>query len=84
MNSIPAQEIERRGISALDSLLKDGPVQVIKHNRPEYVVLSTEAYQRLTAGSSAWEWLDRPVTGRRDKAQIDKALERQRSEWGVI
>lgn len=42
MNSIPAQEIKRRGISAVDEALRDGPVHIIKHNRPSYVVL-TEA-----------------------------------------
>ena len=45
MKTIPAQEIKRRGISALDKDLKEGPVHVIKNNRPQYVVLSHERYQ---------------------------------------
>lgn len=47
MNSIPAQDIKRRGISAVDALLRDGPVHVIKNNRPSYVVLTEAAYAEL-------------------------------------
>ena len=47
MNSIPAQDIKRRGISALDGLLRDGPVHIIKNNRPSYVVLTEAAYSEL-------------------------------------
>jgi PHD/YefM family antitoxin component YafN of YafNO toxin-antitoxin module len=51
MNSIPAQEIKRRGISAVDEALRDGPVHVIKNNRPSYVVLSEAAYAELLESS---------------------------------
>jgi hypothetical protein len=34
MNSIPAQEIRRRGISAVDEALRQGPVHIIKNIRP--------------------------------------------------
>jgi PHD/YefM family antitoxin component YafN of YafNO toxin-antitoxin module len=47
MNSIPAQEIKRRGISAVDDALRLGPVHVVKNNRPQYVVLTEERYQEL-------------------------------------
>lgn len=47
MNSIPAHEIERSGISAVDEALRDGPVHIIKNNRPSYVVLSEAAYAEL-------------------------------------
>lgn len=47
MNSIPAQDIKRRGISAVDEALRDGPVHVIKNNRPSYVVLTESAYAEL-------------------------------------
>ena len=47
MNTIPAQEIKRRGISAVDEALAQGPVHIIKNNRPQYVVLSEERYQEL-------------------------------------
>jgi PHD/YefM family antitoxin component YafN of YafNO toxin-antitoxin module len=47
VNSIPAQDIKRRGISAVDEALREGPVHVIKNNRPSYVVLSEAAYAEL-------------------------------------
>jgi PHD/YefM family antitoxin component YafN of YafNO toxin-antitoxin module len=47
MNTIAAQDIKRRGISAVDELLVNGPVHVIKNNEPEYVVLKEERYLEL-------------------------------------
>ena len=44
MNSIPAQEIKRLGISAVDEALRLGPVHVVKNKRPRYVVLTEEDY----------------------------------------
>lgn len=49
MNAIPAQEIKRRGIAAVDELIANGDVHVIRNNRPQYVVLSEERYQQLIA-----------------------------------
>jgi PHD/YefM family antitoxin component YafN of YafNO toxin-antitoxin module len=49
MNSVPAQEIKRRGIAAVDELIAKGDVHVIRNNRPEYVVLSEARYQELVA-----------------------------------
>lgn len=47
MNNIPAQEIKRRGIAAVDEALTQGPVHIIKNNRPQYVVLTEERYKEL-------------------------------------
>ena len=47
INTIPAQEIKRRGIGAVDELLAKGDVHVIRDNRPQYVVLSQERYEQL-------------------------------------
>ncbi len=47
MNNIPAQEIKRRGISAVDQALAQGPVHVIKNNRAQYVILTEQGYQEL-------------------------------------
>lgn len=47
MNAIPAQEIKRRGIAAVDDALTLGPVHIIKNNRPQYVVLTEDAYREL-------------------------------------
>lgn len=47
MNTIAAQDIKRRGISAVDEALKKGPVHVVKNNQPMYVVLSEKRYREL-------------------------------------
>ena len=47
MNTIPAQEIKRRGIAAVDELIAKGDLHVIRNNQPQYVVLSEERYQDL-------------------------------------
>jgi len=49
MNTIPAQEIKRRGIAAVDELIAQGDVHVIRNNRPEYVVLTEARYRELVA-----------------------------------
>ncbi len=49
MNLVPAQEIKRRGIAAVDEALAHGPVHIIKNNRPQYVVLTEEGYRELLA-----------------------------------
>ena len=47
MNTIPAQEIKRRGIAAVDALIETGDVHIIKNNQPQYVVLSEVRYREL-------------------------------------
>lgn len=49
MNVIPAQEIKRRGIAALDDVIANGDVHIIRNNQPQYVVLSEKRYQELVA-----------------------------------
>ncbi len=49
MNTIPAQEIKRRGIAAVDAMITTGDVHVIRNNKPEYVVLTEARYQELVA-----------------------------------
>jgi PHD/YefM family antitoxin component YafN of YafNO toxin-antitoxin module len=49
MNVIPAQEIKRRGIAALDDIIAKGDVHIIRNNQPQYVVLSEDRYQELVA-----------------------------------
>ncbi|HBG05673.1 MAG: prevent-host-death protein [Geobacteraceae bacterium GWC2_58_44] len=49
MNSLPAQELKRRGIAAVDDLIANGDVHVIRNNQPQYVVLSEARYQELVA-----------------------------------
>ena len=47
MQTIPAKEIKRRGISAADEALQHGPVHVIRNDDPVYVILREEQYQEL-------------------------------------
>lgn len=47
MNSIPAQEIKRRGITAVDAMINSAPVHVIKNNVPCYVIMTQERYKTL-------------------------------------
>ena len=47
MRSIPAGEIKLRGIGAVDEALKEGPVHIIKRDRPSYVVMREDHYQEL-------------------------------------
>jgi PHD/YefM family antitoxin component YafN of YafNO toxin-antitoxin module len=49
MNTITAQEIKRRGISAVDERVKKGPVHVIKNNKPQYVIMDEAFYEELIA-----------------------------------
>lgn len=90
MNSISAGEIKRRGISAVDAALRDGPVRIIKNNRPRYVVMTEEGHAALTRtavptgadtlrsllGDPAW----RQGAGR-DRAQLDRSIAEQRDSW---
>jgi len=50
MNTIPARDIKRRGIAALDTVLEEGPVHVIKNDRPAYVILTEGQYEELLEG----------------------------------
>ncbi len=47
MMTISAAEIKRRGISAVDLELASGPVHVIQHNKPRYVVMTEDQYREL-------------------------------------
>ncbi|MBF0282113.1 MAG: prevent-host-death protein [Zetaproteobacteria bacterium] len=56
MNTISALEIKRRGISVVDDQIEFGPVHVIKNNRPQYVVMTEDRYQKLMDEmNEAWE-----------------------------
>ena len=82
MNIIPAQEIKRRGISAVDEALRDGPVHIIKNNRPSYVVLTEPAFadlqqaQQEAARESLRTSLEDLKTGRTNRYDNADALMR--------
>jgi len=85
-NTITAQEIKRRGISAVDEALRKGPVHVIQRNRPRYVILSEEEYARLAdrrqARGELWDrLLTGPASSARSKSEIDAQLDEERASW---
>jgi hypothetical protein len=47
MKTIAAREIKRRGIQAVEDALKEGPVHIIKNDRPTFVVLGEEHSREL-------------------------------------
>lgn len=47
MRSIPAREIKRCGIGAVDPHVQSGPVYVIKNDEPRYVVMDLGHYAEL-------------------------------------
>ncbi|MDF7826037.1 type II toxin-antitoxin system Phd/YefM family antitoxin [Pontiellaceae bacterium B12227] len=47
MITIPAQDIKRRGIGAVDEFIANEPVHIIKNNQPKYVILQEEDYQMM-------------------------------------
>jgi len=49
MRTIPAREIKRRGIGAVDEALREGPVHVIRNDEPAYVILTGVQYEELMA-----------------------------------
>ena len=53
MVAIPAQEIKRRGIGAMDADLSAGPVYVIRNNTPRYVVMFADAFKEMEESLTA-------------------------------
>lgn len=47
MKTIPAREIKRRGIGAVEEALKEGPVHIIKNDQPKFVVMDEGHYREL-------------------------------------
>jgi PHD/YefM family antitoxin component YafN of YafNO toxin-antitoxin module len=47
MSNVPAREIKRRGMAAVEEALNEGPVTVVRDDEAKYVVLRTEDYQAL-------------------------------------
>lgn len=90
MNVIPAQEIKRRGVKAIELALKRGPVHIIKNNLPTCVVLSEEDYAKLlqpldnkkTAKKELVQWLlAKPSSGNKSRLELDQQIQEIRNEW---
>ena len=87
LHVLPALEVKRRGVIALEEALKQGPVHIIKNNRPACVVLSEADYARLAGiptppTVNLWDLLQsRPWHGKRKKKDIDRATRAERNSW---
>lgn len=92
MNTIRASEVKRRGVAALEEAVVNGPVHVIKNNRPTLVVLNERQYAELAAGTAhaaqsprmgIWEYIvNRPHEGTRTKKEIKARIREERKSWG--
>jgi PHD/YefM family antitoxin component YafN of YafNO toxin-antitoxin module len=90
MNALPANELKRHGISAVEHLLVNGPVHIIKRNQPVCVVLSEDDYEKLTKAATAkatvashtvMEWFALTVSGRATKEELDRRMNAERGSW---
>ncbi len=52
MVTAPVPEIKRRGIGAFDADLAEGPVCLIRNNRPAYVILTFDAFREMEADAT--------------------------------
>jgi len=90
MNTLPAQEIKRRGVKAIELALKNGPVHIIKNNTPTCVVLTESEYAKLSTPSKSdtvkqntlTQWLlHKKSSGHKSKEQLDAQLTAERANW---
>jgi PHD/YefM family antitoxin component YafN of YafNO toxin-antitoxin module len=90
MNAIAANDLKRHGISAVEQLLVNGPVHIIKRNQPVCVVLAEDEYEKLTRAAQAntsvhshtvMEWFALPASGSTTKEEIDQRLSEDRDSW---
>ena len=51
MGTIPAREIKRRGIGAVDEAIVNGPVHIVRNDELAHVVLSEAQYRDLLEDS---------------------------------
>jgi len=90
MNIVAASEVKRRGVSVLEELLQNGPVHILRHNRPVCVVLTEEDYQRTKTRDKLLKskltgipyLLAKPATGKLSPEEIDNIIEEERNSWG--
>jgi len=90
VNTLPAQEIKRRGVKAIELALKDGPVHIIKNNTPtcvvlmeaQYAVLTTPNQDKKTKKDNLVQWLlNKKVSGNKTREELDVYLTAERDEW---
>lgn len=90
MNTLPAQEIKRRGVKAIELALKNGPVHIIKNNSPSCVVLTESQYAQLTTRhqsntrkqNTLVQWiLQKKSSGEKNREELDARLASERDNW---
>ena len=90
MNTLPAQEIKRRGVKAIELALKNGPVHIIKNNISACVVLTEAQYAGLTTPKlqpeikkdNLLQWLlHKKPSGSKTREELDSLLTTERNEW---
>lgn len=85
MNILTANAIKKYGVSIIEQQLKQGPVHVLKHNQPLFVVISEEEYQQLSShqkkASGLLAMLNKPATGNKSVQEIDQTLQDDRDHW---
>ena len=47
MRTIAATELEQHGLGVVEEALAEGPLRVLKHDRPWFVIMSETEYQLL-------------------------------------
>lgn len=88
MKTLPARELKRRGLAAVESLIVDGPVEVIKRNQPACIIISVDLFRDLTVKRPAgrrWSVSDlfaQPAKGHLQRKEIDMAIREERTNWG--
>jgi hypothetical protein len=88
MRTLSSSEIKRRGIVAVEELLGQGPVHILKNSRTACVALSEEDFARLNSGGarraqvSAWDILLAPTTkGKISRRKVDARIKTEREAW---
>jgi hypothetical protein len=88
MRTLPSSEVKRRGIVAVEELLDQGPVHILKNSRTACVALSEEDFARLNSGgarraqTSAWDILLAPAAkGKISRRKVDARIKTEREAW---
>ncbi len=90
MNTLTAAELKRRGMAAIEEMLRRGPVHLVKRNRPAAVVLTQEQYAELSQGTpavappgmTAMQWLlSQPMKGTKSRRRLSRELRAERESW---
>ena len=90
MKTMPAKELKRRGVAAIEHIIDEGPVEIIKNNRPTCIILSISHYKELTEKRPVAadrrmkisELFALPAQGKRKRKAIDAELRQEREGWG--